>query len=63
MKYLSLLSLFLFLFSGGLRAQQTEILMLSGADKEHTVTWDFFCTHGMNSGKWSKIEVPSNWEF
>lgn len=63
MKYFSLLSLFLFLFSGGLRAQQTEILMLSGADKEHTVTWDFFCTHGMNSGKWSKIEVPSNWEF
>jgi len=63
MNYFSLLLLFFTLFSGGLNAQQTEILMLSGADKDHTVTWDFFCTHGMNSGKWSKIEVPSNWEF
>ena len=32
-------------------------------DKDHTVQWDFFCTNGMNSGKWSKIDVPSNWEL
>jgi len=43
--------------------QTTETLYLSGIDKDHTVTWDFFCTHGRNSGYWSKIEVPSNWEL
>ena len=44
-------------------AQKTEIQYLSGTDKDHTVKWDFFCTKGMNSGKWSSIQVPSNWEF
>jgi len=41
----------------------TEYYYLSGKDKDNTVEWDFFCTHGRNSGKWDKIEVPSNWEF
>jgi hypothetical protein len=44
-------------------AQQTIIKYLSGTDKDHTVNWDFFCTEGANSGKWTKIPVPSNWEF
>ena len=44
-------------------AQKTEIQYLSGLDKDHTVQWDFFCNNGMNSGKWSKIAVPSNWEL
>ncbi|MBG0860851.1 MAG: glycoside hydrolase family 2, partial [Bacteroidales bacterium] len=44
-------------------AQKTEIIYLSGTDKDHTVKWDFFCTHGRNSGKWSRINVPSNWEL
>ncbi len=35
---------------------------LSGTDKDHTVTWDFYCTKGQKSGKWDKIAVPSNWE-
>lgn len=39
-----------------------ETLFLSGTDNENTVTWDFFCTSGRNSGVWSKIEVPSHWE-
>lgn len=43
-------------------AQQTILQYLSGTDKDHTVLWDFFCTSGMNSGKWTKIAVPSNWE-
>ena len=30
--------------------------------KDDTVLWDFFCTEGRNSGVWSKIRVPSNWE-
>ncbi len=42
--------------------QQTIQQYLSGTDKDHTVQWDFFCTKGMNSGKWTKIAVPSNWE-
>ncbi len=44
-------------------AQQTELKYLSGLDKDHTVEWDFFCTSGRNSGEWSKIKVPSNWEL
>ena len=44
-------------------AQQTEVVYLSGRDKDHTVQWDFYCTHGRNSGKWSRIDVPSNWEL
>jgi hypothetical protein len=46
-----------------LAAQKTEIQYLSGLDKDHTVQWDFFINNGMNSGKWSKIGVPSNWEL
>ncbi|MDP4227675.1 MAG: glycoside hydrolase family 2 TIM barrel-domain containing protein, partial [Bacteroidota bacterium] len=43
--------------------QKTEIRYLSGIDKDHTVAWDFFCTKGMNSGKWTSIQVPSQWEL
>ena len=46
-----------------LNAQNTEIVYLSGIDKDHMVQWDFFCTSGMNSNRWSKIGVPSNWEL
>ncbi len=46
-----------------LNAQKTEIIYLSGVDKDHTEQWDFYCTNGRNSGKWSKIAVPSNWEL
>lgn len=44
-------------------AQQTQKTYLSGTDKDHTVQWDFFCNKGMNSGRWTKIAVPSNWEL
>ena len=63
MKLPKLTVLLLLSITGLLSAQQTEIRYLSGTDKDHTVTWDFFCTNGMNSGKWSTIQVPSNWEF
>lgn len=39
-----------------------EIQYLSGTDATHTKTWDFFCTGGQNSGKWTTIQVPSQWE-
>lgn len=64
MKNKSLLFILLSLFlSTTLFAQQTEIKFLSGTDAANTVDWDFFCTDGMNSGKWTKIPVPSNWEL
>ena len=46
-----------------LNAQTTEVQYLSGTDKDNTVKWDFFCTHGRNSGVWEKIDVPSCWEL
>ena len=49
-------------FIPDLPAQETIQHYLSGIDKDHTVQWDFFCTKGSNSGKWSTIAVPSNWE-
>jgi hypothetical protein len=45
------------------KAQQTEKLYLSGTGNDNTVNWDFFCTAGANSGKWTTIPVPSNWEL
>ncbi len=59
----SFLLLVLFLAFLPVNAQKTEIQYLSGQDKDHTVKWDFFCTNGMNSGRWSTINVPSNWEL
>ena len=44
-------------------AQRTGIQYLSGIDKDNTVTWDFYCTQGRNSGKWTTIQVPSCWEL
>lgn len=44
-------------------AQRTETMLLSGLDKDHTVDWDFYCTSGRNSRKWTRIPVPSNWEL
>ncbi|WP_432712967.1 glycoside hydrolase family 2 protein, partial [Pedobacter sp.] len=39
-----------------------EVQYLSGRDNKNTVEWDFWCSAGRNSGFWSKIQVPSNWE-
>ena len=44
-------------------AQKTEVQYLSGTGSDHTVNWDFFCTAGRNSSKWTQIPVPSNWEL
>ncbi|TKG92875.1 glycoside hydrolase family 2 [Puteibacter caeruleilacunae] len=43
-------------------SQKTQKVYLSGTGIDNTVEWDFFVSKGMNSGKWSKIPVPSNWE-
>lgn len=62
MKNLFLLYFSLFI-STFIFSQSTEIVYLSGADAANTVEWDFFCTDGQNSDKWTKIDVPSNWEL
>ena len=54
---------FAFLVFMPLSAQFTERYYLSGVDAARTVEWDFYCTDGRNSGEWSKIQVPSNWEL
>ncbi|HYN96593.1 MAG TPA: glycoside hydrolase family 2 TIM barrel-domain containing protein [Pilimelia sp.] len=41
----------------------TETLYLSGRDKDRTVDWEFKVDSGRNSGVWSTIPVPANWEF
>ena len=55
------LTLFI-LLSNCLLAQNSEIQYLSGTSAEKTVNWEFFCSAGMNSGKWTTIAVPSCWE-
>ncbi|WP_129717686.1 glycoside hydrolase family 2 TIM barrel-domain containing protein [Pedobacter sp. SYP-B3415] len=57
------LFLFFLFFSFVVSAQQTERQYLSGTGSDRTVNWDFFCTGGMNAGKWTSIPVPSNWEL
>ncbi|QJB30567.1 glycoside hydrolase family 2 [Chitinophaga oryzae] len=43
-------------------AQENQYQYLSGTDKDHTVTWDFYCSGGQRKGQWTTIAVPSNWE-
>lgn len=41
----------------------TQRQYLSGHGCDDMVQWDFYCTGGSNSGKWTKIGVPSCWEL
>ena len=42
---------------------ETQRQYLSGHGCDDMVQWDFLCTDGRNSGKWTKIGVPSCWEL
>ena len=42
---------------------ETQRKYLSGHGCDDMVEWDFMCTDGRNSGKWTKIGVPSCWEL
>jgi beta-galactosidase/beta-glucuronidase len=53
------LSFFYLLING----QETQRFYISGTDKDHSKTWDFYCSGGRKSGTWNKIEVPSQWEL
>ena len=63
MKKLLLLSTLAVLFGTKIFAQKTDKIWLSGTDFEHPKTWDFKVSAGNNSGAWSTIEVPSQWEL
>lgn len=41
----------------------TQYLYLSGRGCDEMVPWDFYCTDGRNSGRWTTIGVPSCWEM
>jgi hypothetical protein len=43
--------------------QETQRQYLSGHDKDDAVPWKFFCTAGSQSGRWTNLPVPSNWEL
>src|SRR6201996_3231395 len=53
----------LFLLPFFARSQATQRQYLSGTGSDNTVNWQFYCTEGRNSGKWTTIPVPSNWEL
>lgn len=42
---------------------ETHRQYLSGHGCDDMIDWDFYCTGGQNSGKWTKIGVPSCWEL
>ncbi len=39
-----------------------ECIYLSGMGSDDAVDWEFYCSGGRNSGFWTTIPVPSNWE-
>ncbi|MGA2138480.1 MAG: glycoside hydrolase family 2 TIM barrel-domain containing protein [Verrucomicrobiia bacterium] len=43
--------------------EETERLYLSGRGKDDAVPWKFMCTSGAQSGYWTNLPVPSNWEL
>lgn len=68
MKLSILTFILLFSINYSLMAKQSEnekmtiVKYLSGTGKDNTVPWDFYCSAGRNSKKWTKIQVPSCWE-
>lgn len=55
-----LIAVILFMAVMPVKAQQ--IKYLSGKDANTAVNWDFKINNGRNSGFWTTIPVPSNWE-
>jgi hypothetical protein len=50
-------------FSNHILGQRTQTQYLSGTDSSTAVEWEFMVSGGRNSGGWSTIAVPSNWEM
>ena len=51
------------LWPGRSPGQETETQFLSGHDKDDAVPWKFFCTSGAQSGYWTNLPVPSQWDL
>jgi hypothetical protein len=61
----SLLNVLLFILlaiPAASNAQETLRQYLSGKGKDDAVPWKFQCTSGANSGVWTNIPVPSQWD-
>jgi hypothetical protein len=50
-------------FSAGAFAQESVRQYLSGKGTDDAVSWEFYCSAGDNSGKWSTLPVPSCWDM
>lgn len=61
MRLNKLLTLLCFILASN--ATFAQRVYLSGTGSDDTRQWDFYCTKGQNSGKWTKIAVPSCWEL
>lgn len=42
--------------------QDTAVQYLSGHGKDDAIPWRFECTTGTNSGYWTNLDVPSQWD-
>lgn len=62
-RLLTAICLSLLLLANDNFATPTEIVYLSGIDKDQPVDWQFYCTGGRHSGQWTTIPVPSCWEL
>ena len=62
-RYFLLLAVLMVGLSPSVNAQETEVQYLSGHGKDDAVSWNFFCTSGANSGFWTNLPVPSQWDI
>lgn len=63
MRFILILALFVIAFPALAPAAETERKYLSGHGKDDPVLWRFFCTSGANSGFWTNLSVPSQWDM
>jgi hypothetical protein len=61
-QFISTAGLFLAFAGSSAFAQETQVQYLSGHGKDDAVPWKFFCTSGANSGVWTDLPVPSQWD-
>src|SRR3954452_14373216 len=43
-------------------AQESQRQYLSGHGIDDAVPWEFFCSKGRDSGRWTTLPVPSCWD-
>ena len=60
-KYYTIIAILLLISTRSVQAQENRTY-LSGEDAATAVNWNFKINEGRNSGFWTTIPVPSNWE-